>query len=70
MSVANYGENFEDMTTYSRQVMHAPDEKWKINQFMFGLRGEIEYNVSQREFTIYIELLGHHYVAENSLKKI
>lgn len=41
------------MTAYSRQGMHAPDEKWMVNQFIFGLRSEIYDGISQREFTTY-----------------
>jgi hypothetical protein len=70
MSVAMYAEKFEDMVAYSRQAMYTPDEKWKIDQFLFGLRGEISHSVSQREFTTYVELLRQCYVAENSLKKV
>ncbi|XP_050902140.1 uncharacterized protein LOC127111333 [Lathyrus oleraceus] len=70
MKVAVYAEKFEDMTAYSRQAEYAPDEKWKIDQFLFGLRGEISHSVSQREFTTYAELLRQCYVAENNLKKV
>ncbi|XP_050875592.1 uncharacterized protein LOC127079226 [Lathyrus oleraceus] len=70
MLVAMYAENFEDMAAYSRQAVYAPDEKWMIDQFLFGLRGEISHSVSQREFTTYAELLRQCYVAENSLKKV
>lgn len=70
MSVAEYAEKFEDMAAYSRQAIYAPDEKWKVDQFLFGLRGEISHSVSQREFTTYAELLRQCYVAENSLKKV
>ncbi|XP_050902090.1 uncharacterized protein LOC127110562 [Lathyrus oleraceus] len=70
MTVAAYAEKFEDMTAYSRQATYAPDEKWKIDQFLFGLRGENSHSVSQREFTTYAELLRQCYVAENSLKKV
>lgn len=70
MSVAMYAEKFEDMATYSRQVAYAPDERWKIDQFLFGLRGEISHSDSQREFTSYAKLLRKCYVAENSLKKV
>ncbi|XP_050916725.1 uncharacterized protein LOC127131878 [Lathyrus oleraceus] len=70
MSVAAYAEKFEDMVAYSRQIAYAPDERWKIDQFVFGLRGEISHSVSQREFTSYAELLRQCYVAENSLKKV
>ena len=55
---------------YSRQAAYAPDERWKIDQFLFGLRGEISHSVSQREFSSYVELLRQCYVAENSLKKV
>ncbi|XP_050888517.1 uncharacterized protein LOC127093617 [Lathyrus oleraceus] len=70
MSVAMYAEKLEDMVAYSRQVVYAPEEKWKIDQFLFGLRGEISHSISQREFTTYAELLRQCYVTENSLKKI
>ncbi|XP_050916204.1 uncharacterized protein LOC127131323 [Lathyrus oleraceus] len=58
------------MAAYSRQADYAPDEKWKIDQFLFGLRGEVSHSVSQREFTTYAKLLRQCYVAENSLKKV
>ncbi|XP_050915640.1 uncharacterized protein LOC127130715 [Lathyrus oleraceus] len=70
MSVAMYAEKFEDMATYFLQAVYAPDEKWKVDQFLFGLRGEISHCVSQREFTTYVELLRQCYVDENSLKKV
>ncbi|XP_050909073.1 uncharacterized protein LOC127122837 [Lathyrus oleraceus] len=70
MTVVAYAKKFEDVAAYSRQAMYAPDEKWKIDQFLFGLRGEISHSVSQREFTTYAELLRQCYVAENSLKKV
>lgn len=69
MSVAEYAENFENMVDYSRKVVYAPDEKWKMDQFMFGLRGEIYHIIYHREFTNYAELLRQCYVAKNSLKK-
>lgn len=53
MSVAMHDEKSEDMVPYFRQAAYAPDEKWKIDQFLFGLRGEISYSVSHREFTSY-----------------
>ena len=70
MTVASYAEKFEDMAAYSRQATYAPDERWKIDQFLFGLRAEISHSVSQREFTTYSELLRQCYVAEHSLKKV
>lgn len=47
------------MAAYSRQAAYVPDEKWKIDQFLFGLRGEISHNMSQRKFTTYAELLRY-----------
>ncbi|XP_050875233.1 uncharacterized protein LOC127078856 [Lathyrus oleraceus] len=70
MTIVPYAEKFEDMAAYSRQAAYAPDERWKIDQFVFGLRGEISHSVSQREFTTYVELLRQCYVDENSLKKV
>ncbi|XP_050920554.1 uncharacterized protein LOC127138206 [Lathyrus oleraceus] len=70
MTVTVYAKKFEDMASYSRKVAYAPDERWKIDQFLFGLRGEISHSVSQREFTSYVELLRQCYVAENNLKKV
>lgn len=46
-------EKFEDMDAYSRKAMYAPYEKWKVVNFLFGLRGEISHSVSQREFATY-----------------
>jgi hypothetical protein len=59
MIVAAYAEKFEDMAAYSRQATYAPDERWKIDQFLFGLKSEISHSVSQREFITYAELLGN-----------
>ncbi|XP_050890368.1 uncharacterized protein LOC127095768 [Lathyrus oleraceus] len=70
MIVVVYAEKFEDMAAYSRQAAYAPNERWKIDQFLFGLRGEISHSVSQREFTTYSELLRKCYVAKNNLKKV
>ncbi|XP_050876973.1 uncharacterized protein LOC127080716 [Lathyrus oleraceus] len=59
ITVAAYAEKFEDMVVYFRQAVYTPDEKWKIDQFLFGLKGEISHSVSQREFITYAELLGN-----------
>lgn len=48
MSISKYAEKFEDMATYSRQALYALDELWKIDQFLFGSRGDIAHNVSRR----------------------
>lgn len=50
--------------------MYASDEKWKVDQFIFGLRVEIDHSVSQRGFTTYAKLLRQCYVIEDSLKRI
>ncbi|XP_058758296.1 uncharacterized protein LOC131631519 [Vicia villosa] len=70
LSVSEYAEKFEDMADYSRQAVYAPDELWKIDQFLMGLRADIAHSVSQREFTTYVECLRQCYVAENSLKGV
>lgn len=70
MSAARFVEKNEYMETYSIQALYSPYEKWKINQFMFGLRGEIEHIVAHQRFDTYEELLQQCYVADNSLKKI
>ncbi|XP_058775802.1 uncharacterized protein LOC131650078 [Vicia villosa] len=70
MTVSEYAEKFEDLADYSRQAVYAPDELWKIDQFMMGLRADIAHSVSQREFTTYAECLRQCYVAENSLKRV
>src|SRR4051812_22559778 len=70
MSVSEYAEKFEDLADYSRQAVYAPDELWKIDQFMMGLRADIAHSVSQREFNTYAECLRQCYVAENSLKRV
>ena len=49
MLVVEYAEKFEDMTAYSGKSMYSPYEKWKVDQFLFGLRGEISHSVSQIE---------------------
>ncbi|XP_058752158.1 uncharacterized protein LOC131625295 [Vicia villosa] len=70
MSVSEYAEKFEDMADYSRQAVYAPDDLWKIDQFLMGLRADISHSVSQREFTTYAECLRQCYVTENSLKRV
>ncbi|XP_058783112.1 uncharacterized protein LOC131657768 [Vicia villosa] len=70
MSVSEYAEKFEDMAAYSRQAAYAPDELWKIDQFLMGLDADIVHSVSQREFTTYAECLRQCYVAENTLKRV
>ncbi|XP_058783317.1 uncharacterized protein LOC131657993 [Vicia villosa] len=70
LSVPEYAEKFEDMADYSRQAVYAPDELWKIDQFMMGLRANIAHSVSKREFTTYAECLRQCYVAKNSLKRV
>ncbi|XP_058784179.1 uncharacterized protein LOC131658949 [Vicia villosa] len=55
LSVSEYAEKFEDMADYSRQAVYAPDELWKIDQFLMGLRADIAHSC---------------YVAENSLKRV
>ncbi|XP_058783906.1 uncharacterized protein LOC131658653 [Vicia villosa] len=70
LTVSEYAEKFEDMAAYSRQAVYAPDELWKIDQFLFGLNADIAHSVSQREFTTYAECLRQCYVAENSLKRV
>ncbi|XP_058775479.1 uncharacterized protein LOC131649738 [Vicia villosa] len=70
MSVSEYAEKFEDMAAYSRQAAYAPDELWKIDQFLMGLNVDIVHSVSQREFTTYAECLRQCYVAENTLKRV
>lgn len=58
------------MVVYSRQVVYAPDEKRKVDQFIFRLRDDIAQSISQREFTTYDELLKQCYTAEDNLKGI
>lgn len=68
MLVIEYTKKFENMVVYFEQVMYAPDEKLKVNRFMFELRSKITHSVSQREFTTYAKLLRQFYVVEDSLK--
>ncbi|XP_058750817.1 uncharacterized protein LOC131623828 [Vicia villosa] len=70
MTVAEFAARFEDMVTYSNQALYAPNERWKINQFKIGLRGEIDYCVGQQRYNTYAELLEQCYIVEQSLKKI
>lgn len=70
MYVSKYAEKFEVMAIYSRQIVYAPYELWKIDQFLFSLRLDITHSVSQREFTSYAKCLRQFYVVENSLNKI
>lgn len=70
MSIVVYAKKFEDMTAYSRQATYALDEKWKINQFLFGFTGETSHSVTQREFITYVELLRQCYMSESSLKNV
>src|SRR3954462_8668172 len=64
MSVATYAEKFEILAAYSRQAAYAPNESWKVDQFLYSSRADISHSVSQREFTTYTELLRQCYVAE------
>lgn len=57
MLVSHFAEMFEDLEAYSIQDLYAPDEIWKINQFKFCLKGEIEHNISHQWFETYGELL-------------
>ena len=57
MSVSEYAEKFEDMDAYSRQVIYASYEMWKIDQFLFGLNVDVSHSVSQRDFLTYPECL-------------
>lgn len=50
-------EKFEDMDAYSRKDAYASDEWGKIYQFRFGLIGEINYSVAQRDFNTYVAQL-------------
>lgn len=70
MSVTKFVEKFENMVVYFRKIVYALNEKWNVNQFMFGLRVEITHNVYQREFITYAELLRQCYIAEDSLKRV
>lgn len=70
MSVTGYAEKIKNMDVYSRKVVYASYEKWKVDQFMYGLRVEIAPNVSQREFTTYADLLRRCYVVKNNLKRV
>lgn len=55
---------------YSNQAVYASNELWKFNNFMVGLRGEIEHIVAQHKFDACVEMMHQCYVVENSLKKI
>ncbi|XP_058784742.1 uncharacterized protein LOC131659586 [Vicia villosa] len=70
MLMSEYAEKFEDMAAYSTQAAYAPDELWKIDQFLMGLNADIVHSVSQREFTTYAECLRQCYVVENTLKRV
>lgn len=70
MLVEEFVEKFEDKEAYSSQSIYAPDERWNINQFKFGLRGEIEHNIARQWFDTYAKLLQQCYIVKNSLKKI
>lgn len=62
MLVAKYVEKFEGMDAYSKQVAYALDELWKIDKLLFGLRENIIHDVTQREFTTYVECLRQWYI--------
>lgn len=47
MSLVEFVEKFEDMAAYSSRALYAPDERWNINQFKFGVREEYEHSISQ-----------------------
>lgn len=58
------------METYSNQALYAPNERRKINQFKFGVMGDIEPNIAHQRLDTYVELLQQWYVAEKSLRNI
>ncbi|KAI5401336.1 hypothetical protein KIW84_065982 [Lathyrus oleraceus] len=41
MSASEYVEKYEDMAANSRKMVYAPDERWEIDQFLFGLKADI-----------------------------
>lgn len=70
MSVSEYADKFKDMVAYYREVVYAPDELWKINPFLFGMRADIAHSLFHREFNTYARCLRQCYVSDNSLKRI
>lgn len=70
MSVTEYAEKFENIVVYFGKDVYAPDEKLKVNQYVFGLRDKISHIVSQREFTTYAKLLRQFYVVEDGLEMV
>ena len=70
MSVVDYAKEFENLAVYSRPAVYAPDEEWKINLFLVGLKAEIFSSVSQEEFTTYAELLRLCFIEEDNLSRV
>ncbi|MCH80451.1 retrotransposon protein, partial [Trifolium medium] len=69
MSVTEFTKKFEELSHYSSHNQHETDEEWKINQYKYGLRGEIEHTVGQQDFTCFDDLVHKSLVAETSIAK-
>ncbi|MCI03392.1 hypothetical protein A2U01_0024431 [Trifolium medium] len=70
MSVSEFVAKFEEMARFSHHAEYAPDERWIINRFKFGLRDDIGHIVALQSHNSYAELVQQCYIAEASLNKI
>ena len=57
MYVAEYLTKFEELARFSYHYRYDPNETWKINQLMQGLRPDIRLNLVLHELTSYATLL-------------
>ncbi|XP_027192644.1 uncharacterized protein [Cicer arietinum] len=70
MSVADYVAKFEELARFCAQAEYAPNDRWKINQFEWGLNPEIKSNLAQLEITSYATLVHKSYIVEESLRSL
>ncbi|XP_073225498.1 uncharacterized protein [Cicer arietinum] len=70
MFVADYVAKFEELARFCAQAEYAPNDRWKINQFEWGLNPEIKSNLAQLEITSYATLVHKSYIVEESLRSL
>jgi len=70
MSVTEFTWKFEELSHYSSHNQYEGDEDWKINQYKYALRSEIDKTVGQQDFTCLYDMVRNSLVAEASIAKI
>jgi len=58
------------LSHYSSHNQYEGDEDWKINQYKYALRSEIDKIVGQQDFTCLYDMVRNSLVAEASIAKI